>query len=216
MEITRVFLCELPFILNLPNGAYDVPLPGGLLTLELLNGWMALHADQRRFAVGPPDELRANFPEFERQHRQPLRTVLRHCLTVDVLDDQLPIVGEAELLEDIGAGVVERLMGAGGPAEVTAEARRLLDAMSAEERDRRRVHGAALRHGSTRMLPASEKYNKLESVDTLEQVLLAQSLFRNAIVSYGKCFASAAAGRVTLDRNTVFAGQDGLKATHGA
>ncbi len=48
----------------------------------------------------------------------------------------------------------------------------------------------------------------------MEQVLLAQSLFRNAIVGYGKCYASAAPGKVTLDRNAVFKGQDALKPKH--
>lgn len=31
MEITRVFMCELPFILNLPNGTYDGPTLGNHL-----------------------------------------------------------------------------------------------------------------------------------------------------------------------------------------
>src|SRR5215510_7456874 len=65
-----------------------------------------------------------------------------------------------------------------------------------------------------RALDLSEKYNKTQGVDTLEQVLLAQSLFRHAIISYGKCYASAASGRQTLDRNAVFKGNDALKAKH--
>jgi hypothetical protein len=65
-----------------------------------------------------------------------------------------------------------------------------------------------------RALDLSEKYNKIEGVDTLEQVLLGQALFRQSIISYGKCYASAASGRQTLDRNAVFKGNDALKAKH--
>src|SRR4051812_44530201 len=65
-----------------------------------------------------------------------------------------------------------------------------------------------------RALNLAEKYNRLESVDTMEQVLLAQALFRQAITSYAKCFVSAAQGRQTLDRNTVFQGRDSLNVKH--
>jgi hypothetical protein len=73
---------------------------------------------------------------------------------------------------------------------------------------------AKLLHEARHCLDLSEKYNSLESLDKMEQVLLAQSLFRNAIISYCKCFASAAPGRITLDRNTVFKGHDVLKGKH--
>jgi hypothetical protein len=67
---------------------------------------------------------------------------------------------------------------------------------------------------SRRCLDLSEKYNSLTSIDTMEQILVAQSLFRTAIICYGKCYASAGAGRITLDKNKVFKGEDELKASH--
>jgi hypothetical protein len=65
-----------------------------------------------------------------------------------------------------------------------------------------------------RALDLSDKYNRMEGIDVMEQVLLAQALFRQAIVSYGKCYATAAPGRQTLDRNSVFKGEPALKAKH--
>lgn len=48
----------------------------------------------------------------------------------------------------------------------------------------------------------------------MEQVLVAQSLFRTSIICYGKCYSSAGVGRITLDKNKVFKGEDKLKALH--
>lgn len=76
------------------------------------------------------------------------------------------------------------------------------------------THLGMLLHEAQQSLDLSEKYNSMATLGTMEQVLLAQSLFRNTIVGYGKCYASAAAGKVTLDRNAVFKGQDALKAKH--
>lgn len=67
---------------------------------------------------------------------------------------------------------------------------------------------------SQRCLDLSEKYNSLASIDTMEQVLVAQSLFRTAIICYGKCFASAGAGRITLDKKQVFKGEKELRVAH--
>lgn len=71
-----------------------------------------------------------------------------------------------------------------------------------------------LLHEARHSLDLSEKYNSMEPLDKMEQLLLAQALFRNAIVGYGKCYASAASGKITLDRNAVFKGADALKSNH--
>ena len=51
---------------------------------------------------------------------------------------------------------------------------------------------------SQEALKLSKKYNELETIDTMEQVRLAQALFR----------------RVSLDKNQVFKGGDALKEIH--
>lgn len=158
MEITRVFLCELPFNLNLPNGSYTVPLDGQPFELQVLNGLVAIHFDQRSFAVDPPDRLRAAVPNYDQLYRQPLRTVLRNSLTVNVPDDQLPAVGNAELLEDLSAEVSGELMGSGGATACAEEAQRRLAALTSEERERRRFRGVAARYGRTQIRPAHEEF----------------------------------------------------------
>jgi hypothetical protein len=71
-----------------------------------------------------------------------------------------------------------------------------------------------LLHEARQSIDLSAKCNAMATLDTMEQVLLSQALFRNVIIGYGKCYASAAAGKVMLDRNSVFKGQDALKAKH--
>lgn len=48
----------------------------------------------------------------------------------------------------------------------------------------------------------------------LEDLLVAQSLFRSAVISYGKCFASSGKNRSSLDANKVFFGTPDLVPIH--
>jgi hypothetical protein len=179
VQITRVFMCQLPFVLNLPSGRYEVCTPESPMPLEVLNGLVALHFNQDSFTVCPDDQLAVLVPDYQRYYRQPLRTVMRHVLTVDVPDHELPVVGEAELLEDIGADVVKELMGAaGGQEAITAEARRRLDAMPSEERELRRTHGVARRYVRSHMRPSHEEF--LAAVNVLIRLYMAR--FNDAFV----------------------------------
>jgi len=54
---------------------------------------------------------------------------------VQVPDDQLPIVGDAELFEDLSSEVSGELMGKGGATPFTEETQRRFAALTPEERE---------------------------------------------------------------------------------
>lgn len=164
MEITRHILCELPFILNLPAGDYDVPLPSGVMTLQVIHGLFATHLAHQQFAIASAEAIRTGIPNYQRYHHQPLRTVLRHTLRVDVPQEQLPACGEAELIEDITAEAIRDLRGEGGPEGADAEGRRRLEALGAEERERRCLHGAVRRY-TNGLLPNHREF--LDAINVL-------------------------------------------------
>jgi hypothetical protein len=159
MEVTRVLMCELPFMLNLPNGPYPVPVAGAPLELQVLNGLVAIHFDQNSYTVGAPQHLRTQVENYERFYRQPLRTVIRNELTHDVPDDQLPTVGEAELLEDLRVDMSRPLAFGQSPVEVSdTDVSARLAEMAVDERERRRRNAQAMRYGRSRMRPAHEEF----------------------------------------------------------
>jgi hypothetical protein len=152
-------MCELPFMLNLPNGPYQVPVDGASFELQMLNGLVAIHFDQGSYAVGAPQHLRTQVENYERFYRQPLRTVIRNEITHVVLDDQLPTVGDAELLEDLRVDMSRPAAFGQPPVAVTdADVSARLGDMPGDERERRRRNGAAMRYGRSRMRPAHEEF----------------------------------------------------------
>jgi hypothetical protein len=60
----------------------------------------------------------------------------------------------------------------------------------------------------------AKKYNTEPSLSAQEQVLLSQSLLRNSIVTYSKCYASSGSFMVSLDANVVFANKPELRIIH--
>lgn len=173
MQITRVLMCELPFNLNLPNGSYHVLVNGAPFELQVINGFVAIHIDQASFAVETPQILRAQIPDYDRFYRQPLRTVIRNELTHDVPDNQLPAVGDVELLEDLHVEMSRPAAFGQMPTIVTpAQTRARLDAMPEEERVQRRLRGAAMRYGRSRMLPSHEEF--LVAINSLIRLYMAR------------------------------------------
>lgn len=65
---------------------------------------------------------------------------------------------------------------------------------------------------------SSHSLERLEKFDTkmgdADNVFLQLALLHSFILQYGKCFTSVGPGLVKLDANTVFKGNEGLRATH--
>lgn len=67
---------------------------------------------------------------------------------------------------------------------------------------------------SEKALAFARKFNDDNSLPEDDQVLLSMSMFRIAIISYGKCYAESGKGRTSLDHRNVFKGNDDLKSIH--
>lgn len=63
-------------------------------------------------------------------------------------------------------------------------------------------------------LEHSRKLNEKEKFTTVEEFTLAHGMFKNAIMSYAKCFASSGNGRISLDSVAIFAKRSDLKLSH--
>jgi len=49
-----------------------------------------------------------------------------------------------------------------------------------------------------------EKYSKADENEPLEEHVIEQALFRNAVLNYAKCFSQSGKGRMSLDKNDVY------------
>jgi hypothetical protein len=67
---------------------------------------------------------------------------------------------------------------------------------------------------SKRFLDLVEGRHAVQSDSSIEDLLVAQALFRCAVTSYAKCFTQAGASRSKLEGPVVFAGQAALLETH--
>ena len=70
------------------------------------------------------------------------------------------------------------------------------------------LHDAKL---SLELAKQSEKY---EEKGSIPEIVLQQSLFRNSIINYAKCFSSVGKGRISLDKKSVYKGNPELLSTH--
>lgn len=68
------------------------------------------------------------------------------------------------------------------------------------------------------LIASSHSLELLENFDTkmkdADNAFLQLALLHSFILQYGKCFTSVGPGLVKLDANTVFKGNEGLRATH--
>lgn len=142
MLLSSEEICELPFMLNLPPGTYDVNVGGSVHRLEVLQEQLAVHIKEGGFAVGDRDGLRAKFgPALDEVHGQELRTVIRRRKTKQISENELPAVGEDELLEHLkGEILAESSKYSGQPEQLSEEAARRRPLMTPEEVSEARLH----------------------------------------------------------------------------
>jgi hypothetical protein len=159
MDFTCSILCELPFMLNLPNGFYTVLVDGGPYDLEVLQEQIAAHFGPRNFAVGAPATLRQQFRErFDSAHKQPLRTIVRHTFIVTTDESSLPVVTDNDVLDDLQSAIIGEnpLRFAGDKPGLEREARQRRDSLAADERARQTLLTAKRRFSRT--LADTDKY----------------------------------------------------------
>lgn len=69
-------------------------------------------------------------------------------------------------------------------------------------------------HEASRSIVLSEEFKKKDTLPEMDEMIKAHALFKNAILSYAKCFSSSGNGRISLDANTVYSNDAKLKAVH--
>lgn len=69
-------------------------------------------------------------------------------------------------------------------------------------------------HEAERSLLLSKDLNDKGKFIEMDQSILSHGMFRNGILSYCKCYGSAANGKLSLDSKAIFAGQSEMKAIH--
>lgn len=159
MDFTCSILCELPFMLNLPSGVYPVMAGGGQYDLEVLQEQFAAHVGERQFLVGDIPSLRQQLGEhFDHAFKQPLRTILRHRSSVNVVPGDLPAVTDNDVLEDIQAAIIGEspLAYANDKPGLEKEAQRRWTGLSSEVQASQRLLAAKKRFA--RRLPDTERF----------------------------------------------------------
>lgn len=63
-------------------------------------------------------------------------------------------------------------------------------------------------------LNLSENYNRKEKFTEIEDVTLAQGMFKNFVLSYAKCFSRSGKGKISLDSNEIFSSRHDLRIVH--
>jgi hypothetical protein len=69
-------------------------------------------------------------------------------------------------------------------------------------------------HEAERSLLLSKDLNDKGKFTEMDQSILSHGMFRNAILSYCKCYGRAANGKVSLDSKAIFEDQSEIKAVH--
>lgn len=166
LEFICDLTCELPFVLNLPDGVFAVDLDGDSYELEVLQDQYALHVGDRNFAVGSLEFLRNNCgDDFISGHKQALRTLLRHQWRITAEESDLPVPTDEEFRNDLKSAVIgedpKRFRNNNSGLDTEVEQR--LSEMSDESKALLQSRLAKKLH--TRGVPDKDRF--LEAVNTL-------------------------------------------------
>jgi hypothetical protein len=136
LRYVRELVAELPFTLNLPDGAYPIATNAGVYELHLTNNLLFVGWPDGQWAFGTESDLTANLGERCRTaFRRPLRTVVRRRDEVEARPADLPPADETQLLANLSHHMRQgQPEFPGGSAELAASARGQYDALSEEQR----------------------------------------------------------------------------------
>ncbi len=159
MHFTCTEQCELPFMLNLSDGVYQVLIANAAYELTILQNQVAVHLANKRFAIGNPERLRCELnADYDHAHKQLLRTVVRHVTTTDVAREEIPQVSDADLVSDMKSDIISETPTAfaGRTDDLGKEATRRVAEMSKDAKDSYRWRSAKLRFA--RQLPSTDLF----------------------------------------------------------
>ena len=181
MRFVRKQIVELPFILNLPKGNYEVKMPEGLRILRVHHGLYAASASAFEYgsslAVATEKIVRDSFPDPAAVSLHQLRTVVERVVTAEMASLLLP--KDSDLLDEVSRDLIRGRDHIKAGNELKAEAADRLAQMSVADRE-------ALSHRTALRLTAREVFRAQTSEHFL---LILNSLVRHYMVTVDDFFA---------------------------
>jgi hypothetical protein len=137
MKLARLYMVELPFVLNLPNGDYTVQLDGQAVLLEVLQNQFAVptkSVEKSDFRVGSLEELSAIFGESWKQaFRFPLRTIIRMWTNVEIHASEVKTATENDIADEYATQMIVGGRATAVGDALIAEAKEALKVLTPEE-----------------------------------------------------------------------------------
>ena len=185
MRFVHKQIVELPFILNLPKGNYEVKMPEGLRILRVHHGLYAASASAFEYgsplAVATKEIVRDSFPDPAAVSLHQLRTVVERVVTSEINSLRQP--KDSDLLDEVSRDLIRSRDHTKAGKELKGEAAVRLAQMSVADRD-------ALTHRIALRLTAREVFR----AQTSEHFLLILNTFiRQYMVTVDDFFAEEVA-----------------------
>ncbi len=137
MKIECTEQVELPFMLNIPAGAYPVGGATSPYLMHVSQEQFAAHLEDGRFAIGSDLIIKQQLGEqIKINHWQPLRTLVAHTTSIDLSEADLPLLNEEKLHEAMQSKIIREspMVFAGKTEDLKSEATRRLSALEKERK----------------------------------------------------------------------------------
>lgn len=137
MKLERLYMVELPFVLNLPDGEYPVQINGQTILLEVAQNQFAVPvgtAEKPDYRIGSLDGLKSIFGEqLQLVPRLPLRTAVKMHAEIEIPSGEIIKPSESDVADEYATQlIVEGRATAVGEALI-AEAKEALKTLAPEE-----------------------------------------------------------------------------------
>lgn len=132
MRIDCIEQVELPFMLNIPAGDYPVGGAASPYLLQVAQEQVAAHLEDGRFAIGNAATIKQQLgDQVKVAYWQPLRTLVAHTTSIELVEADLPLLDEGKLHEAMQSRIIgENPMAfAGKTDDLKTEATRRLSEM---------------------------------------------------------------------------------------
>lgn len=107
MKIDCIEQVELPFMLNIPSGAYPVGGTASPYLLQVAQEQVAAHLEDGRFAIGIVPTIKQQLGDHVKvTHWQPLRTLVAHTTSIELAEADLPLLNDEKLHEAMQSKII--------------------------------------------------------------------------------------------------------------
>lgn len=172
----RVILGELPFTLNLPEGAYPVLHDGAPYPIDLLQNRVAVADGPEMMVIGTPEDLKGGMGErWGAAFKHELRTLVRNRRQVELRRADLLVPSEHQLFEATQRYLMRiNAPGSfGGSEPLQKAARAFLDRLSEDDRAKLTID-ASVRLSADAHFPRTEVEQFCGAVNALIRLYMAR------------------------------------------